>query len=696
MSFATMAKAGAALAVGIGAVKGAFALARNTASAFGDALDMGGRLSDLAARTGIAAGEILVLERAFQNSGAGAEKAGPAINKMQRAIVEAGQGVTTYQRAFDSLGISLDDLSKQDAATQFQTIAKAIAGTEDPAQRAASAMQIFGRSGAELLPLFGSMSSEINTARGQLGLMPQIMNKLAERFDGINDKIAVIRGKFVEFAAGILSTVVPAIDLVTEVLSKFDAAKFGRDLANVFVGAGNAMKGFQSSLDALKAGEGILGLRAAFLSIKAQIIDTANSVAKNFIAAFSAVRAYIAELFSPDGYLYNIGNATIQLLGAKLSAAIGKGVAGALPQIGAFKGAIEDLLAGAARNEAIADNLTTAVRNNLQFVVEDFARAGTAASKEFQDAFDRAGNLIDDTAVKAELEAVNNEIQSKIEDKKVEVDIEVKPVGELAKGIFQGMSAKGGLQLFPNLKADKINFEELMKPVVKAAEETKKAGEETKKEAQGVEVALNNGAAALSQAARELKMSEQVANQIAAAMGKAAIDPGGRLQGKLQQALGKENFAGARRLQRQIEDRERKLAVQEQFGRKSAQDIQKELGLKDSKLMKTLIGDDSWEKMWRQKEAMATLAEAKKLGIDIEKFKDKNKWDLEEEIKKVKEAQGIIEQEKKKPEMPGKPKIKQPEKPPGKPKEETLIDVVKVIKDLVQKLERKLPTPALV
>ena len=53
-SFASMAKAGAGLAAGFGAIKAAWGLAQGTVGAFSDALNMGGELNDMSARTGIA------------------------------------------------------------------------------------------------------------------------------------------------------------------------------------------------------------------------------------------------------------------------------------------------------------------------------------------------------------------------------------------------------------------------------------------------------------------------------------------------------------------------------------------------------------------------------------------------------------------------------------------------------------------
>ena len=72
-SFSGMVKAGAALAIGFGAIKAAAALVSGTLGTFKDALDLGGTLADMSARTGIAIKDLVVLGRAFENAGKSAD-----------------------------------------------------------------------------------------------------------------------------------------------------------------------------------------------------------------------------------------------------------------------------------------------------------------------------------------------------------------------------------------------------------------------------------------------------------------------------------------------------------------------------------------------------------------------------------------------------------------------------------------------
>jgi hypothetical protein len=224
---------------------GALAVGGLTAAFVGlkKALDLGGRLSDVAANTGLLAGEAMVLERALSDAGIGGEKLQATIQKMQKSIVEAGDGLITPKRALDELGLSVGGLLAMKPAEQFATIQKALAGLSDPAERSARAMQIFGRSGGELGALFSN---------------PDILA-------GIGDKI---RSFFVGLAGQLNSVLLPLL----EQLNKVDFAKIGTSLG----------EGLMVILEAFKTG--VLGelLKSSFLFGASFLV---NAVVEGFATA---------------------------------------------------------------------------------------------------------------------------------------------------------------------------------------------------------------------------------------------------------------------------------------------------------------------------------------------------------------------------------------------------------------------------
>jgi hypothetical protein len=78
--------AGAAAKVGSKVIEAAFDAARQVVEGFGQAIDLGGRLTDLSSRTGETAGKLLVLEKAFTNTGVSSDAVGTSLNKMQKCL----------------------------------------------------------------------------------------------------------------------------------------------------------------------------------------------------------------------------------------------------------------------------------------------------------------------------------------------------------------------------------------------------------------------------------------------------------------------------------------------------------------------------------------------------------------------------------------------------------------------------------
>lgn len=228
-SFSAMAVAGGAFAAGMTAINAGISLVKSSADNFAAAMDMGGALSDLSGRTGETAGNLLILQRAFDNTGAGAEKVGPTINRLQKALVEAGQGASGPTEAFNRLGINFEELAGKTPTEQLQELAAKLSDVQDPAERSTLAMQLLGKSGGELLPLFSGFSEEVQTAKDQLGSLPEVMDRSAGAFDQLGDGIEVVKGKATELAAGFLESLLPALNQLVGAGSTFDAAELGKN-----------------------------------------------------------------------------------------------------------------------------------------------------------------------------------------------------------------------------------------------------------------------------------------------------------------------------------------------------------------------------------------------------------------------------------------------------------------------------------
>lgn len=203
------------------------------------ALDLGGTLSDVAGQTGMTAGRVMLLQTAFEQAGIGADQVGPAINKMQRALADAASGTGPAAEAIARLGLNATDLANMSPDQAFSTLGEAINGIGNPTQRAAAAMEIFGRSGGKMLTLFGD-SGALATAADTLGQQAGIMDRNAAIFDRTSDLINASSNKLQGVFVGMAESIAPAILPLLEQFNAMDFTALGQQIgsaASMFIQA---------------------------------------------------------------------------------------------------------------------------------------------------------------------------------------------------------------------------------------------------------------------------------------------------------------------------------------------------------------------------------------------------------------------------------------------------------------------------
>lgn len=209
------------------------------------AITMGGELTDLSAQTGVAISDLMKIQQAYKDNGKEASSAGKDINKMQKAIYAASKDVGGKSDPFAELGLSAEKLMGMNPTEQFFAIGGAIKKIENPAKQTAAAMKIFGKSGGELLGVFkGASLDDINRT---LGGMPVLMERVAGKFDQVDDIIGRLPNKsnqfFTGFAAGIIDQVIPAM----EKIDGYDFTTIGQTIGEELGSAINAISNIVSS-----------------------------------------------------------------------------------------------------------------------------------------------------------------------------------------------------------------------------------------------------------------------------------------------------------------------------------------------------------------------------------------------------------------------------------------------------------------
>ena len=665
-SFASMAKAGAALALGFGAIKMAAAAVTGTFSTFKAALDLGGELSDLSDATGETSGKLLVLQRAFDNSGVGADKVGTSINKMQKILVEASNGSDEAREKFGNLGLSWSEMQDKSPTEQLQMLAKAISELPTPAERAAASMEFFGKSGGRTLAFLQDFDGAIANAKGELGTMPDIMDKNARTFDTISDKITVIGGKFKEFAAGMLSEMTPMLETITTAIAGIDTAAIGKRIAQVFLGGTEAMQGFNAALGAMKIGEFSMAWEVAWASVKLQAAQSANSIYANIKAAFAAVPVLIREL-GITGIFENIAAG----LSNKFSSAIRGVIAEFLGAIGKVQAAADfDLLSKA--DSVRAENYFTMVNAGISSIGDNIGSASEAAKKAYEESLKSTGQLIDTTGMELDLQKQKTEVMKLQNEKAQEALKNAGDFGELEIKIgrervtnaqrikeleseIKDAKAQGNTELEKELIAQKVYYEQLERSLEKGKTLQESIAAAGKAYSTSIENSVTSHKKVTNELKEQLSLSDEIAKRIKAAAGKDAVDKGGKLEKAAGDAMAEGNFRKAERIAAKIAVNEENVAIDEAFG-----------------------GKGPFGKSVRD------MAKAAK----IDTFGKSNKELKAELAKRIKDR---------KEELPDGQRGKQDKDADGKvkPAGKTLQDVVEAIRVLVEKIEPKLPTSAL-
>lgn len=207
-------KVGMAMTAAGAAVVGAVGLMVKSYVAAGD------EVHKMALRTGFSTEALSELKYAAEISGASLDDIEKGVKKMSKTIVDAEDGLATYVRTFDRIGLSSKDLMKLSPEEQFDKIARAIANVESPTIRAAAAQDIFGRAGTKLLPLFAAGEKGLDTLRQKARDMGIVFDQeAADKAAILNDSLTTLKGSFKGVTMSIATTLVPVITQIVDKIS---------------------------------------------------------------------------------------------------------------------------------------------------------------------------------------------------------------------------------------------------------------------------------------------------------------------------------------------------------------------------------------------------------------------------------------------------------------------------------------------
>lgn len=332
----------------------------------------GDALRDMSMRTGASVEALSSLGYVAAQSGTDLATLEAGMRRTAKVLEAAKSGNKAAASAFESLGISLQELSAMSPDDQLLRIGDALAAIPDPTARAAAAMKIFGKQGTTLLPMLSQGSAQIREMQNEARRLGVVMSaEDADAADEFNDALAKLKASISASANAVGASLAPALTGLANALANAsgNVTKFIRQhqvMARVaLIGAG--------SLAVTGAATWVLG-------------HAVESLAFGFEIATQAVTAILA----PVRFLSNVGIAAGQAFLIAASGVANFGInagvamAAALGPIGLVGVAIAGIGIAVAAQSGAFSGLLAAAQNALQPIAGIAGQVGQSIVAAFQ------------------------------------------------------------------------------------------------------------------------------------------------------------------------------------------------------------------------------------------------------------------------------------------------------------------------
>jgi hypothetical protein len=213
------AAAGAGAAAGQLLANSVAGAASGIARGFTGAIASIGELVDASSKFGIPVEQLAGLKHAAELSGASFEQLGVGAGKLAKNLAEIAGGKTDSPaaKALAALGVSATDSAGQlkNVDAVMIELAGKFAATQDGSAKTAIAMQLFGKSGAQLIPMLNSGSAELSRMRDEarrLGLV--LDDETANGLEALGDEWDKVGKRMDGFYTQLAGQLLPALKLL--------------------------------------------------------------------------------------------------------------------------------------------------------------------------------------------------------------------------------------------------------------------------------------------------------------------------------------------------------------------------------------------------------------------------------------------------------------------------------------------------
>jgi hypothetical protein len=272
---------------GFGAAIAGSAIVGGLTAVIKKSIDAGDELFNLQAKTGIAANALIGLGNAAKLADVDQATLAKGLTKLSVNLVKAAEGNDGLARKFKALGVSIKDSSGQvvPADKTLKQIADRFADMPDGAQKAAAAVALFGKSGAELIPLLNEGAAAMEKFAYKVG------EDFAARSDLFNDTITELGIKTQGFGLELTDALLPALQTILEVFA--DLFSTDQDWTALFKVIEGVIRGIAVAIYTVVKAVDIL-----IKNIVAAVQAASQAFAGDFGAAFNTITTAVSSGFA--------------------------------------------------------------------------------------------------------------------------------------------------------------------------------------------------------------------------------------------------------------------------------------------------------------------------------------------------------------------------------------------------------------
>jgi hypothetical protein len=200
----------AALGIGAGAAVLGIAFHASEAAA---------KLEELSQATGVSVEQLSLLGNIASTVGIGTDQMAKAIEKMDKAALAAAQSGPKSSNAFKELGVAVTntDGTMREAQDIFNDVSAKFATMPDGPLKTAEAIKIFGKSGADLIPLLNEGGEHVAELEAHFTALNAVVSgPTAKASADLKENMSLVSAAFAGIENTLVADLVPALNVVAQ------------------------------------------------------------------------------------------------------------------------------------------------------------------------------------------------------------------------------------------------------------------------------------------------------------------------------------------------------------------------------------------------------------------------------------------------------------------------------------------------